>query len=68
MSKKGRGGHIDPLVCALGRQNNGYQQLIGIVENKFCISLGGVLIEPCYNKIESLFPGHLLERTEIKLK
>ena len=47
---------------------NGYQELIGIVENKFCISLRGMLTEPCYNEIESLFPGHLLERTEIKLK
>jgi hypothetical protein len=68
MSKKRRGSHIYPFVGALGRQNHRYQQLIGIVEDEFGFSLRGVFTEPGYNKIESLFPGHLLERTEIKLK
>jgi len=59
MSEKRRGGKIYSFVGALGRQYQGDQQLKRIVENEFGFSSRSVFTEPGYNKIESLFPGHL---------
>ena len=53
-----QGYHVDPLIGALGRQDHGNQQLIGIVEVKFRFGIGGMLAEPGNYIIITLFPGH----------
>lgn len=50
--------HVDPLVGALGREDNGYQQLKGIVVMQFGLGHGYVLAEPGQYLFISFFLSH----------
>ena len=56
--EKGRRGHVDPLVGTLGRQDDGYQQLVGIVVVQFALGHGHVLRKPADDSVVTLSECH----------
>jgi len=56
--KNGWRGHIHPLIGALGREDNGNQQLVWIIIKEFRFSNREIFFEIVYAKLKTFFPGH----------
>ena len=63
--KQGGSGHIDPLVGTLGRKDDGYEQLVGIVVQQLRLGIGGMVLKIVDYKAVAFFPGHGANRPRI---
>ena len=56
--KNSGGGHIHPLIRALGGKDDRYQQLVRVIVYKLGIRVGGVFLKISNNETVTLLFGH----------
>lgn len=57
----GGGGHIDPFIGALCGEDNGYQELVGIIVDEFSFCVGCLFFEIVQYECETLFFCHAVK-------